>query len=428
MKIIVDSLTKYIYIYINKSLKFIKILFLSSILGFLFLFIAYLFPIDRITNNVLETSKYYWSIPDYQKIIYNYDFTTIGNQTDQLMLLESVYNEGKILDRVILNYHYNALNKGYDHSLYYLQELINGFETNNNTPYGRYWHGYLIILKPLLMFLNHNEILILNSVIQPSLFLVTIFLMLKNNMNKYIVPFVLSLLFIFPISIALTMQFSIVYYILFVAIILLLKMPAKIIKYSSEYFYIIGILTAYFDYLTWPLVTLMIPLIFIIILNNKDLKYNLLYIIKNTLLYGIGYIMMWINKFILSYFFYGDLVLKDGVNQFLYRTQNEIIDGYSTRIVALKNNLLMFDNNAFKLILLFFILYIVYKLIFNYKKIKFNLFLNNIHFLLIALSPIVWILLTANHSYVHYWMVYRIFMISLFSLGVYFVNVLSFDK
>ncbi len=34
----------------------------------------------------------------------------------------------------------------------------------------------------------------------------------------------------------------------------------------------------------------------------------------------------------------------------------------------------------------------------------------------IAIMPVIWVAVTANHAYIHYWMVYRVFAISVFSI------------
>lgn len=79
--------------------------------------------------------------------------------------------------------------------------------------YGRYWHGYLIVLKTLLLFLNVSEIRMLNLILQGTLFCILLYLVRKRIGAVYQIPLLLMEAVLNPIVLPLSLQFSWVYYI-----------------------------------------------------------------------------------------------------------------------------------------------------------------------------------------------------------------------
>jgi Ca2+/Na+ antiporter len=87
-----------------------------------------------------------------------------------------------------------------------------------------------------------------------------------------------------------------------------------------------------------------------------------------------------------------------------------------TRPQALKVNMNIFGNNIYYiLLLLFIVIWIAY---INKQKLKLNI--NSsvaIEIIAVMMIPFIWVIVTANHSYVHVWMVHRIFSIAFFAFA-----------
>lgn len=75
-----------------------------------------------------------------------------------------------------------------------------------------------------------------------------------------------------PIATAWSMQFSAVFYIFSVGSIILILNYERLSEKSNMYYYFcfLGILTIYFDFLTYPLATFGVPFTFLVCMNKEN--------------------------------------------------------------------------------------------------------------------------------------------------------------
>ena len=62
--------------------------------------------------------------------------------------------------------------------------------------YGRYWHGYMLTLKPLLSVFNYSQIRVVNAAVVAALALWLVVLLWRRQLKRYILPYGLSLIHI----------------------------------------------------------------------------------------------------------------------------------------------------------------------------------------------------------------------------------------
>ena len=74
-----------------------------------------------------------------------------------------------------------------------LNDLVNG-EKVESFEYARYWHGYLIILRPLLAFISLNEIRVIFTIMLISLAVILAYLLYKNINITVAVIFITGML------------------------------------------------------------------------------------------------------------------------------------------------------------------------------------------------------------------------------------------
>ena len=74
--------------------------------------------------------------------------------------------------------------------------------------YSRYWHGYQIFLRPLLIFINYGSIRQLYGIVIMLLLGLNIVLMVKKRDSFFALSFFLSFYFVRFYSFFLSMQFS----------------------------------------------------------------------------------------------------------------------------------------------------------------------------------------------------------------------------
>lgn len=142
-----------------------------------------------------------------------------------------------------------------------IKHYVNNEDYEILTSYERYWHGYLVTLKPLLFIFNYSQIRVLNLIIESLLTILVLASMYKRKLNEYIIPYAISYLLLNPYVISLSLQYSTIFYIFTISTLLILLVDKdKLVKYSYLLFLNIGIFTAYFDYLTYPMVSFGMPL------------------------------------------------------------------------------------------------------------------------------------------------------------------------
>ena len=402
-------------------LKSIGIILVSIVIGFILIIMVYLLPASRIENNLAKSIKIFKTEKTYERDIYKYSSTTLDNYTDALMLSNASYAGNKsIIDKSINVYRYSNDKDPYKSFILQIADK----KHKGIGSYSRYWHGYLIVLKPLLVFFSYNDLRYINIIVGTLLITAIIYLMQKKKLDEYIPLFVLSILLINPSTIFKSLQYSTVFYIFNLAILFLLLFNNKMKKKYFYYFLGIGILTSYFDFLTYPLVTLGMPMVFLMILNEDlNIKERLKTIVSNSIYWMIGYAGMWIGKFALGTAIFGTSILKNGVDQIKARTSFTARNENINIINILRRNMDKYINKFTVIILIIILLYILYKVI--SKKVKINKVsvLEIIPFLIICLMPITWYVVLSNHSYIHHFFTYRTLVITIFSFlcGTMFV-------
>lgn len=378
--------------------------FISIIVVYIFsMTIVFSFPNSSIKTNVDEGVAFIES-EGLSPSVYFGDKTAsrIDNFTDKIMLQTSIRVDGE-----------------------------NALESSQVSGYSRYWHGYQIILKPLLLIMSYSTIRYLN-VFFILLLLSLVFSDIKKRLNTgyglvYLSSMAMIYVVIFPMSMQFTTAFTIT---MFAMLCTGYFYGHKKEKYIGLLLFITGSVVNFFDLLTYPLLSLGLPLIYILLLDyknndNNSFFNNLMFIIKFSILWGLGYGLSWVAKWVVGSIILKKNILTSAIEQAAFRTAgNE--EYKTTPIEALKLNLeLMFPSSAIKiitiLVILWFIIFIFYK-----KPWKNVITLTSI--LLIGFLPYIWYIVLANHSQIHYWFTFRNQAITVFALGSFCLMSLDWEK
>ena len=391
----------------------------TIILSIIFIFLllgSYLFNDDKIKNNVTKGLDNY-NFLDNEKY-----GNRIDNYTDMIILNVITYNSNNSsLKRAFGNEDgILYVDKYGDKEIYWNQyENLRSSLSNTNDDslfYGRYWHGYQTILRPLLSIFTYEQSLIFLSIIGYILIILSCILVYLKLGLKVLIAYILSLisLNIYVISTCYQYFFSMILMIIFNIVILF-----KYKKGSNYcfYFYLFGAISAYLLYFSFPLITISFPLLILLLLKYKDgdiqkYKENIVLVFKCSLFWLIGYILFYILKWIFSTIFVSTNFIEDAllsVNQRL-----GIVFSFKY-LDVLKLNLVEFFNHKFNI--LFLIISIVL-IIINLRKNTLNKLKIISPIFLIGMMPFVWMFICNNHSAVHYWMISRILSITIFSLMI----------
>lgn len=146
----------------------------------------------------------------------------------------------------------------------------------------------------------------MNTIILYLITLYTVFLVYKKLGLAVSVLFAYSLLMIDIIVIPHSIQFSSVFYIMFLSLIFIFNISENksFSKTLIYIFFIIGCFTSFFDLLTSPLLTLGIPLTFVILLlhkkNSNLIRNDYIILMENSIIWGIGYGITWSTKWFIA--------------------------------------------------------------------------------------------------------------------------------
>lgn len=267
-------------------------LVLGIVMGIVLLSLAYSIPTDKIEDHVrqsaIDTIQNEGLYPELTHIATSY----LDNWTDSIMLAEAAHPNGESAVYDAMQVPRYVANEFPDQSL--VQWAKTGEYVYEDT-YPQYWHGYLVLLKPLFMVMNFSQIRILNGLCQTLLSLVMACLLWKNSLKQYILPWLISVCFLMPLAMAKCMQFSSCYYIFTIASLTLLCCRSS--QKRHQIFLWAGIATAYFDFLTYPISTFGIPAVFALITSSgQKLEKQLKMLAGCFIAWAAGYGLMWGGK------------------------------------------------------------------------------------------------------------------------------------
>ena len=241
--------------------------------------------------------------------------------------------------------------------------------------------------------------------------------LVKQKKEYLVLPFVAAVLSIMPVAIALCLQYCDVFYITLIgALIIVWKW--KEIRAERMYFLflLLGMCTSYFDFLTYPFVSLGIPLVFFLaVMEKRDFITRFLYTVVCSAAWCVGYLGMWAGKWILGAILLPESeAMSEAIRALTYRGSNQSTAGVvNVWDVLLKN---LFVYLKWPTIIMFGALgmYLIYIIVKN-KTLSGKRILENICYLLICLYPAAWYFISKNHSYEHTFMAYRELVILAFS-------------
>lgn len=414
----------------KKGIHFAILLAASILLGYLLLVLAYCIPSEKFLMGGANSIQIFQQEGTYPTILSGYPNSQLDNYTDGSMLNNAIYAGTEspfIKAAACYRYQYEDQNPMEAFISYLWMD-----ESYSVASCPRYWHGFLIILKPLLTFMNYSDIRVLNQFFQLLLLGALIWQFAKKQLQQYILPLLLSVFFLMPAAVSMSLQYSSVYNITLLSAFFLLLFAEKIEENNlyAELFLMTGILTSYFDLLTFPLLSLGIPLIIAILLKQKkeaQAKELLLCIIAYSFCWGLGYAGMWAGKWLIAI-----LVLGAGTfAEVTYAMQMRSLKGASSDglsvAAVIQNNIIFFQKPVYRIsFLVMTACYAIQALIHKTKPVVF--LKKAVPFVLILLMPFAWYTVTAGHAYVHSWFTHRTLVIGVFAWGCLMAGELSAQK
>ena len=198
---------------IKKFLTALLIVLLSVMIGTIAMIGVYQLPTKMMFNNIKKSISLYQAEGLYPNWAGREASAHLDNYTDAIMLGNVIYpGSSSTIRDAMLNSRYDYKASNPVESL--IRQINNSKEDRSIANYARYWHGYLVVLKPVTMFLNISYIHLLNALLQMMVAACLIMLIAEFFGKGYGLSFFLAYLLMNPVTLAMSFQFSTSYYVM----------------------------------------------------------------------------------------------------------------------------------------------------------------------------------------------------------------------
>ncbi len=449
---------------LKEVLKFIGVFILLISIYFILLTLISIFPSNLIRENIMESADYLIEKPESEKIELSYKNVYIFQFTNALMLntAYSIDSTSPIESFLVARKNYipgvtqiihektpkdlQSAEKYYDETssktdAYQIKELYDTAYENDlyeSFEYARYWHGYLVYLRPLLLLFNYQQIEILSTILFFALLIIVAVLICKKINPLIAISLIFSFLAVDIHIISVSIN-EVTCFILSLIFALYILLKDGNINKIGMLFFIIGSITNFIDFLTNPILTYALPILMYFLIIQKKRNITIKEIIniyfKTSILWALGYGLTWCSKWIITDLCLNKGIIENALEQVKFRSNEE-----KYTIKQLYECLMIFIDEktidvTFMLSTFFmFIQYVISHPIRKNKKtvkksisiVKTKLYIltkirDIFPYFIGIFIPIVWYAVLFNHSVVHRFFTYRNVSMLFFAFQTMFI-------
>lgn len=383
------------------------VLLAGLLIGTTLLWLSYLLPVTEESPHVLESIQtlkqegWYPAVP-------------VMHQDDDAL---SGANPSGILDNFTDSIMITTAGHAPDEGAIYQAMNMAGSEMTEG--YNYYWHGYVAILRPLLLFLNYTDLRVLNSLLQMLVAAALACMLYRQKGTPWAALALTVHGLLLPIAVSQTLQYSWVFYIGMCGSLVIVKFHQRLAKGHGIYilFLILGMLTSYMDLLTYPLFTWGIPMIWWIVMgsDSKDEKNRIGAVVLCGIAWICGYGGLWAGKWLIGGIILQRPIFASAWHEVLYRagTLPDTLGYEVSHLQVILRNLDVYQSIQGLFLLGAWILWWGYRALVKAGSIRTE---KTASLLLVALSPIAWYIVLHNHTFVHSSFTYRIWTVGLAAL------------
>ncbi len=288
--------------------------------------------------------------------------------------------------------------------------------------YARYWHGYVVVLRPLLAFFSFGTIRYLSMLLHTVLLCMVFYAISKRLGLGIALCYALTVAMAYGMIVHLSMQYSNMFYLQYLLCWAVLKWGdrPRMTRHTATFFFAVGMLTAYVDFLTAPLLTLGLPLLLLLLIRQRDGTVleepwrELAWTVGQSAAWACGYGLMWAAKWPLASAVLGRNVIGEAVQQTALRVQGNVQETVDRTVLYQENFARMFPPLVLCAVGLFALLTLVWLLVWD--RPSWRRMPRLMPMALVALYPYLWYTVLANHSQIHAWFTYRAQMLTAFAI------------
>ena len=344
-----------------------------------------------------------------------------------------------------------------------LSARLTGMRPVEPVSYARYWHGYQVITQPLLRIMSYAQTRILNMLLLTLCLIATLIVIARFVSRTVAVAFTAVLLLAGCYIVPLSWQFVAVSYIALAGMVAAALLGRKLNwpRFDLELFFILGIVTVFFDFFTIPLITLGLPLLMILVMMWQDSARRAAFardsrkeVLRATSAWLSGYALFWVAKWVVASVLLKQNVVQNAIQEIFLRGGTRIapagtLAGSAHRSNVAPSGLLsvftmrfesVFKNLAALIpgrmiplelalrsalaVVLIALAFALWSLLRSKRRAAGATLCSARQassFLVVGAFPLVWYFVLANHSILNYWFTYRLLVVTLFALALFFI-------
>lgn len=317
----------------------------------------------------------------------------------------------------------------YHHANYDLRRAFVQQKEGNN-EYLRYWHGNVPVIRLFHLFTDIRGMYIILGIIMTGLFLTLLILLWKAGLRGVAIGFIISGFMVSIWFVPFILEYVWTFLVALTACIIAL-IWGKNGRWdrTGTLFLVTGIVTNYLDFLTTETITFLLPLLILIALKSKSgEKAPVVPVIRDCVLWGIGYLGMWIMKWAIASIILGEDVMPYVVKNIELRLGTSHLVGGNI-FSTLGRNLLGLIPTTFGrigIVVTIFLFLAWLCVLFVYKR-------NDVRkdyvivYVVLGLVPFIRYIVMTEHSYVHFTFTYRALMATILAMCLITCEVFDFS-
>ncbi len=394
---------------ISYILKYIAAVSLLTVL----LFVSALIPRKMLQSNLLSSARFLCEGEMFAEVWEGVPASEYDRYADSILLnIAWNYDSEHPVRSVMESSYYHSDTQN---------ENLNLFDAvtedlDDNYEYLRYWHGSIVLVRPLLMIMPIQGMYILLGAILLILSLTLIWRLIRKKEVALATGLSLGLILTYSWFVPFCLEYIWTFLIMLTVSHLILHKDMDDRKFLTI-FMISGIVTAYMDFLTTETLTLTVPLLIAVKIRARE--DDRIFALKSAIGWGVGYVGMFALKWALAAVFLGPDAVSSVLTHAEERTGGLVLDEAYFRFLGPigKNLLTMLPFSlgtagiAAGCVLIFACIYIGY--VYHGKSIRLKAMLI---YGLIAFVPIIRYLAIRNHSVIHYFFTFRALMAVILAL------------
>ena len=285
--------------------------------------------------------------------------------------------------------------------------------------YPRYWHGYQVVLRPLLYVMNYKQMRLWHYGWLSVLLAAALWLLHRRLGTAYAATLGLALLCFGAVFVPQTFQCSTCFYLALGGLCAVLGWRRTEVSATCRIglFFTLGALTAFADFLTTPLLTLALPLVACIALGIGHGMQPVRSIVQLSASWGGGYALMWSAKWPLAQVITGDGVIENALGQAAKRMGYTIV--YGGHEMPLRHLIArLWQQPAVQIAVIVVAAGLLLALTWGLLWCRRHRAVVRQHgwLLLVGLMPLLWFLVLLNHSVQHIFYTWRTWLPALWCL------------